>query len=680
MPKAMLKWRGHNRFKCSRTEKGNDSLTIDNHEGFITVSSQDSQKDAPASIPHEELLSDFEQLIAPGLSRRRFLSGFGSVVGAAALGSFIGMSPLQRLHGSERRSSLLGFNQVPASTADLLVVPQGYNASALVSWGDPLFADAAGFDPSGMQDSAAQALQFGDCNDGMSLFAINENRAVLAVNHEFVVNSHFYPHGGSAITSDDVLKSQYAHGLSILEIRRTDSETWHVDKTSGFNRRIHMRTPIEFSGPAAGHPLLRTDIDPQGRVVLGTLGNCAQGKTPWGTYLTCEENFQDYFATSTDVAFNAAQQRYGLKQRDVGGDWYLHDERFDMAKHPNEPNRFGWVVEVNPFDPQDTPRKLTALGRMAHENAATVVAQDGRVVIYMGDDARGEHIYRFVSQGRFNANDPAANRHLLDTGTLSVARFDAVSGELQGQGHWIDLVHGSNGLTSENGFADQAEILINLRVAASIAGGTTMDRPEWIVVHPHNNSVFCTLTNNHNRGVLENQPVDAANPRAENHYGHIVRWTPAQGDHLAERFDWDLFLIAGNPVVHPGTAYAGSDAINEDNMFNSPDGLSFDAEGRLWIQTDGNYSNTGDFAGMGNNQMLCADPLTGEVRRFATGPNGCEVTGVTFTPDYRTMFIGIQHPGAENTISHFPAGGDSKPRSTIMMIRRDDGGVIGAAD
>ena len=630
------------------------------------------------STLHEALPSGFEQLIAPGLTRRRFLSGFGGVVGAAALGSFIGMAPLQRIHGSTR-SSLLGFIQVTASTADVFVVPRGYSARPLISRGDSLFADAPDFDASGRQDSAAQALQFGDCTDGMSLFTIDENRAVLAVNNEFVDIKNFYPHGGSAITDDDVLKSQYAHGLSIFEIRRGDDGFWSVDRTSSLNRRIHMRTPIEFSGPAAGHPLLRTRADPDGRVAMGTLGNCANGKTPWGTYLTCEENFQDYFATSAEVQFNATQQRYGLKQRDVGGDWYHHDERFDMAKHPHEPNRFGWVVEVNPLDPQDTPRKRTALGRLAHENAAIVVAEDGRVVVYMGDDARGEHIYRFVSEGRFNPNDPAANRDLLDTGTLSVARFDAVPGELQGQGHWIALVHGQNGLTRENGFADQAEILINLRVAASIAGGTTMDRPEWIVVHPHNNSVFCTLTNNYNRGALENQPVDAANPRAENHYGHIVRWTAAQGDHLAEQFDWDLFLIAGNPAVHPGTDYAGSAAINEDNMFNSPDGMSFDADGRLWIQTDGDYSNKGDFAGMGNNQMLCADPITGEVRRFATGPNGCELTGITFATDYRTLFVGVQHPGAADTESHFPAGGDSKPRSTIMMIRRDDGGVIGAA-
>jgi secreted PhoX family phosphatase len=666
--------------------------------GIFTVSLQEFQKQAAALIAHEELPaaiagearshktstlhealpSGFEQLIAPGLTRRRFLSGFGGVVGAAALGSFIGMAPLQRLHGSTR-SSLLGFIQVTASTADVFVVPRGYSARPLVSRGDSLFADAPDFDASGRQDSAAQALQFGDCTDGMSLFTIDENRAVLAVNNEFVDIKNFYPHGGSAITDDDVLKSQYAHGLSIFEIRRGDDGFWSVDRTSSLNRRIHMRTPIEFSGPAAGHPLLSTRADPDGRVAMGTLGNCANGKTPWGTYLTCEENFQDYFATSAEVQFNATQQRYGLKQRDVGGDWYHHDERFDMAKHPHEPNRFGWVVEVNPLDPQDTPRKRTALGRLAHENAAIVVAEDGRVVVYMGDDARGEHIYRFVSEGRFNPNDPAANRDLLDTGTLSVARFDAVPGELQGQGHWIALVHGQNGLTRENGFADQAEILINLRVAASIVGGTTMDRPEWIVVHPHNNSVFCTLTNNYNRGVLENQPVDAANPRAENHYGHIVRWTAAQGDHLAEQFDWDLFLIAGNPAVHPGTDYAGSAAINEDNMFNSPDGMSFDADGRLWIQTDGDYSNKGDFAGMGNNQMLCADPITGEVRRFATGPNGCELTGITFATDYRTLFVGVQHPGAADTESHFPAGGDSKPRSTIMMIRRDDGGVIGAA-
>src|SRR5690606_8496672 len=410
-----------------------------------------------------------------------------------------------------------------------------------------------------------------------------------------------------------------------------------------------------------------------------TFGNCANGMTPWGTYLTCEENFQDYFAASAeDTELTAVQKRYEMSREDDGTDWYLHDPRFDISRHPNEANRFGWIVEIDPHDPDSTPKKRTALGRFAHENAALTVNDDGRIVVYMGDDTRGEHIYRFVSRDRYDPANPQANRDLLDHGTLYVARYHAKEGELQGKGEWVALTHGSNGLTAEAGFASQAEILINARLAATAVGATTMDRPEWLAIHPHNGHVFCTLTNNHRRGVREDQPINAANPRARNLYGQIIRWAPSNGDHCADDFDWDLFVIAGNPLVHAGTPYAGSDNITADNMFNSPDGLAFDADGRLWIETDGDFGNSGEYQGMGNNQMLCADPATGEIRRFATGPNGCEITGIAFSPDYRTLFIGVQHPGADGTQSNFPDGGTSKPRSTIMMVRRDDGGIVGS--
>jgi secreted PhoX family phosphatase len=239
------------------------------------------------------------------------------------------------------------------------------------------------------------------------------------------------------------------------------------------------------------------------------------------------------------------------------------------------------------------------------------------------------------------------------------------------------LKQGENGLTAENGFASDAEVMIYAREAATIVGATTMDRPEWVAVHPDNKAVFCALTNNSNRGMKDNQPIKGPNPRAENKYGQIVRWMPENGDHTSTLFNWDLFLVAGNPTVH-SDFYAGSANITDENMFNSPDGLDFDPSGRMWIQTDGKYSNEGDFAGMGNNQMLCADPDTGEVRRFATGPIACEITGLTFSQDQRSMFVGVQHPGEKNEPSHFPAGGNSKPRSTIMVVQREDGGIIGA--
>jgi secreted PhoX family phosphatase len=307
-----------------------------------------------------------------------------------------------------------------------------------------------------------------------------------------------------------------------------------------------------------------------------------------------------------------------------------------------------------------------------------LINDDGHVVVYLGDDERGEHLYKFVSKNKYQPNNDAANRNLLEEGTLYVAKFNMDDKELKGSGEWLELTYGKNGLTKENGFKDQAEVMIFARRAATQVGATTMDRPEWVAVHPDNQHVFCTLTNNKNRGVKEGQPVGGPNPRAKNNYGQIVRWLPKAGDHTKSEFEWDLYLIAGNPVVHKGTPYAGSDNITPDNMFNSPDGIGFDKAGRLWIQTDGKYSNSGDFAGQGNNQMLCGDPMTGEVSRFLTGPIACEITGLTFSPDYKTMFVGVQHPGERGAPSHFPAGGSSKPRSTIMAITREDGGVIGA--
>jgi hypothetical protein len=346
----------------------------------------------------------------------------------------------------------------------------------------------------------------------------------------------------------------------------------------------------------------------------------------------------------------------------------MGDERFDIARHPNEPNRFGWVVEIDPLDPDSTPKKRTALGRFKHENAEVVIADDGRVVVYLGDDERGEFIYRFVSDGVYTQGGD--NSDLLETGRLYAARFnDDMTGE------WLELTPQSAGMAS------QAEVLIHARIAASAVGATTMDRPEWITAHPSKAEVYGTLTNNKNRGLKTNaggdaQPVGGPNPREGNIYGQIVRWRPDGGDHTATGFDWDLYVLCGNPVVGEGLN-AGSENVNADNMFNSPDGVKFDRAGLLWIQTDGNYSNEGDFAGMGNNQMLVGDPDTGEIRRFLVGPPGCEITGITWTADRRTAFVGIQHPGERGTPSNFPDGGDAVPRSTVIAIWRDDGGLMG---
>jgi secreted PhoX family phosphatase len=320
------------------------------------------------------------------------------------------------------------------------------------------------------------------------------------------------------------------------------------------------------------------------------------------------------------------------------------------------------VVEIDPSDASSTPMKRTALGRFKHENAELVLAPDGRVVVYMGDDERGEFLYKYVSEGSYAPGGDTSE--LLDRGTLYVARFDE-----DGTGRWLALTPETTGM-------ELAEICILTRQAASIVGATTMDRPEWVATNPLRAEGYCALTNNKNRGIKPNAggdatPVGGPNPRAENHYGQILRWRPAGEDHTAEAFTWDLYVMVGNPTVH-GDAYAGSANIHEGNLFNSPDGMAFDSTGLLWIQTDGDDGNEGDFAGMGNNQMLVGDPVSGRIERFLTGPNGCEVTGLCWSADRRAMFVGIQHPDAP-----FPDGEGRLPRSSIVVVTRADGGAIG---
>ncbi|MCP1452839.1 PhoX family protein [Pseudomonas kilonensis] len=632
------------------------------------------------SLLEENQSTDLEKIV--GLSRRSFISA-GALCGAAM---FLGGNLLSRsvlaAAVSEGNNRLLGFNSIAAATADTITLPPGYKSSVLISWGQPLQKNAPAFDPSGNGTARAQEVQFGDNNDGMSLFPFpgDNNRALMAINNEYTNYRYLFPHGGQPQSAEDVHKAQASEGVSVIEVQRRRGQ-WQFVQESRYNRRIHGNTPIRLRGPAAGHDLLKTSADKSGKKVLGTFQNCANGMTPWGTYLTCEENFTDCFGSSkSDLQFDEAQKRYGATVTSREINWHLYDPRFDLAKNPNELNRHGWVVEIDPFDPQSTPVKRTALGRFKHENAALAQTNDGRAVVYMGDDERGEFIYKFVSRERINPRNAQANRNLLDHGTLYVARFDAGDGNPdhpKGKGQWIELTHGKNGLDASSGFADQAEVLIHARLAASAVGATRMDRPEWIVVSPKDGQVYCTLTNNSKRGE-DGQPVDGPNPRAKNVYGQILRWRTDRDDHASKTFDWDLFVVAGNPTLHAGTPKAGSSNITPQNMFNSPDGLGFDKAGRLWILTDGDSSNAGDFAGMGNNQMLCADPNSGEIRRFMVGPVGCEVTGISFAPDQKALFVGIQHPG-ENGGSTFPEHlPNGKPRSSVMVITREDGGVIGA--
>ncbi|WP_273828545.1 PhoX family protein [Pseudomonas sp. SBT1-2] len=632
------------------------------------------------SLLEEDQPTDLEKMV--GLSRRGFISA-GALCGAAM---FLGGNLLSRsvlaASVSAGSSKLLGFEGIAAATSDTITLPPGYKSSVLISWGQPLQKNGPAFDPSGNGTAAAQEVQFGDNNDGMSLFAFpdDKNRALMAINNEYTNYRYLYPHGGMPQSAEDVRKALASEGVSVIEVQRRSGQ-WQFVQGSRYNRRIHGNAPIRLSGPAAGHALMKTSADKSGRKVLGTFQNCANGKTPWGTYLTCEENFTDCFGSSNaQQTFDAAQKRYGASASSRDINWHQFDPRFDLAKNPNELNRHGWVVEIDPFDPQSKPIKRTALGRFKHENAALAETRDGRAVVYMGDDERGEFIYKFVSRDRINHRNPKANRDLLDHGTLYVAIFDNGDGNPdhpKGKGRWVELSHGKNGIDASSGFADQAEVLIHARLAASVVKATRMDRPEWIVVSPKDGQVYCTLTNNSKRGE-DGQPVGGPNPREKNVYGQILRWQTGRGDHGSMDFTWDLFVVAGNPAVHADQPKGGSSNITPQNMFNSPDGLGFDKAGRLWILTDGDSSNAGDFAGMGNNQMLCADPDTGEIRRFMVGPVGCEVTGITFSPDQRSLFVGIQHPG-ENGGSTFPEHlPNGKPRSSVMVITREDGGIVGA--
>ena len=607
--------------------------------------------------------SDFDEVVEKAISRRGFLSG---VLTVGAAGFVTGMSP--QGVSIAKASDRFGFAAVPANTLDTITVPEGYNWKIVAKWGDELFDNSIPFNEATRGDAKSQELAFGDNNDGMDLF-FKDGRNIFVVNNEYVNRGVIFGNRESGLpeTDDDVLKGKMGHGVSVMEITR-GTDGWQVVKGSEFNRRITPDAPMEITGPARGHDLMKTSVDPDGILALGTWNNCGNGRTPWGTYLACEENFNGYFSAS-DASFEQTpeQKRYGLSEKDWGYAWAQIDDRFDLSKEPNEPHRAGYVVEINPFDPNSVPKKRTALGRFKHENAEVVVAGNGQIVVYMGDDERGEFVYKFVSNDKFSSGGD--NSSLLEDGRLFVAKFNEDQ-----SGEWLELTPETTGLSS------QAEVCIYTRQAASKVGATTMDRPEWVASNPNKPELYCALTNNKNRGIKPNAggdetPANGPNPRPANKYGQIVRWVPEGGDHVSTKFSWDLFVLAGNPDVHSDDK-AGSSNISSANMFNSPDGISFDSNGFLWIQTDGKTSNEGDFAGMGNNQMLVADTVTGEIRRFLVGPNECEVTGATWSADGRTMFIGIQHPGDDGN-SHWPDGGTSVPKSAIIAIERDDGGIIG---
>lgn len=581
----------------------------------------------------------FEEVL---LSRRRFLAGGLSIGALAAV-------PACATQGSR---PVIGFTPIAPSSEDLLRVPPEYEATVLYRWGDPIGA-AAGmpeFRMDASNSAADQALQAGMHHDGMHYFPLQgSTHGLLALNHEYLDERLLFPDGQKTWSAEKVAKAQNAVGVSVIEV--VFENQWRVVRPSRYARRVTARTPCRVSGPAAGHALMRTAADPEGKVILGTYNGCAHGWTPWGTYLTCEENFHNQFVNAGPISPD--QQRYRMPSRPRGSRWQEYDERFDAARHPNEFNRFGWVVEIDPHDPNAMPVKRTALGRIKHKGAACSVGADRRLAFYLGDDEAFEYIYKFVTEQPYDPSNRQRNRDLLDRGTLYVARFNA-----DGSGTWLPLVG--------------PDIAIRTRQAADAAGATKMDRPEWIVPHPVTREVFASLTNS-----SERKNAEPGNPRAPNPFGHLLRWKEEGADVAATRFRWEVLALAGPQ---------GKNGIKGD-AFACPDGLWIDSMGTLWVETDVSPTalGKGDFASLGNNQMLAVDPDVGVFRRFLTGPRGCEITGFHTTPDNRTAFVNIQHPGEGGTSLDNPRGlsnwpdyaPNGRPRSATVVIRRKDGGIIG---
>ena len=640
-----------------------------------------------------------EEVVAAEMGRRTVLRG--GLVGAgtflagsalmnnALLAAEEGAAP-QHLGGfSSSARSLISFEAIPTNGDDTVTVPSGYTAQPLALWGDPIDGKGPAFKPDASNTAAEQAQQFGMGHDGIAYFPLRPMRpnnlgpasriGLLAMNHEYTIGEQLFPTGLQRNEDGDItidwtpehtLKEQNAHGVSIVEVRRQKAnfKEWEVVK-SKYARRITPNTPMTFSGPAAGHRLLQTEADPAGTTPVGTWNNCGNGVTPWGTYITCEENFNGYFWEETEGAAEgiseeqaAMNERYGVGGKGFRYWWATTDERFRADLHPNEPNRAGWIVEIDPMDPDSTPVKHTALGRFKHEGAAFGTAANGAVVCYMGDDQRFDYLYKFVSAKPW-ASEIAAGRNPLEEGTLYVAEF------LEGAvGNWLPLVHGEGPLTAENGFADQGDVLIKARMAADLLGATQMDRPEWTAVHPETGEMYVTCTNNSRR-----TEANVANPRVENRTGHIIRLLDDDGDAGSDTFTWDIFLLAG-----AGAGSGDGSTIDAEDTFGSPDGLVIDRRGTMWVQTDGSQPDGS------NNQMLACDLSTGEIRRFLVGPVDCEVTGAALTPDLSTIFINIQHPGdsgpADNPTetSTWPEGpGAARPRPATVAIRRVDGEMIG---
>ncbi|OLF34613.1 phosphatase [Psychrobacter sp. C 20.9] len=706
--------------------------------------------------------TDFQTVINRRLNRRSILKGGTGLTAAAFFGALplVGCSddddnisspiiedgndaaiPAQ---GDLKRPETLKFKAVAHSTAETMTVAEGYKAEMILPLGTPLMPGLDDWKDNREQSAESFEWRMGDNHDGMWFFGKNSNaydakaseNGLLVMNHEYVNSEELSPFGYYVIEdkdaaplfqrrrlASDVRREVNCHGVAVVEMkRRANGMGYEMVPNSKYNRRITSSTTAQLAGPVAGSDLVKTKFDPTGFQTRGINNNCGAGLSPWGTYLTTEENFLGVFARGQDASQlsasdNYGRERYGAPENSPGSRYLWHtpdakdaiitDEfsRWDMtavgasaaADYRNGFNTFGYITEIDPFDQNSTPQKRTAMGRFAHENCAYAPVKQGKpVVFYMGDDARGEYIYKFVSKAMWSNADiggglKAGDKYLND-GTLYVAIFNE-----DGSGEWKALVQGQNGLDAFNSslpFNSQDEVLVYARAAGDAAGATKMDRPEWVSVSPMTGDVYVTLTNNKYRGVRDDQPLSAANPRSYqvngqpsgNDNGHIIRWAEAGGDHAATSFEWDIYLFGA-----PSNLSAENlSQLSASNDLSSPDGLYFDPRGVLWIQTDdGAYTDTTSCmllaalpgkvsdgttitTSAGQQTRIGMPASNDNIKRFFVGPEGCEVTGITMAPDFKTLFINIQHPG--NTWG--AVAGGSTPRSATVMITKEDGDVI----
>ena len=696
-------------------------------------------------------------LIERRLSRRDVLVGGSLLMTVGAAGCSRDASSIDVAAGAAAAPATSGpsvFATIEGSAEDRIVLPEGFVSDVLIRWGDPVLPGAAPLPWDGLANGSLlepgvadiQAACFGANCDGLGVFQLSEDRLVLCSNHELPDPGRMFPGWTEAqrertiadfVTEhpETVAVMQASVGISVLEFER-DGDRWRFVPDSPLNRRVTAATPFEFAGPAAHHPWLGGTESEVGRG-NGTFGNCAANETPWGTYLTAEENTNDFFGNGGEAEFEPllerANDRFGLRRGASLFRWELADERFDHAKHPAESMKFGWIVEIDPLNPDRPIRKRTALGKFRHEGAMTVLNGGNRPVVYMGDDSGFEYFYKFVGERAYDPADPAGTDELLDHGRLYVARLDD-----DGSGVWLPLVHGEGPLTEDNEFFSPADVVLRCREAADLLGATPLDRPEDVAVNPLDNRVYLACTQGISRGrerprppgppaapaagpgapvadpgapaagpgaaaaapgaaaaAAETEPPaeperypdpDAANPRGPNPYGHILEFTEAGSDAAAERFTWEVFLLAGDPAreglasvaiagrISPAVAYyAGRSDSAGLSAFANPDNLGFDPAGNLWIVTDGSQPNDNN-----NGCFVCptAGPERGMVRQFMSGPVGAEVAGATFTPDGNFLFLNVQHPGSGSSIgepnSHWPDGGDAQPRSSLIAVRSID--------